>query len=175
MSIGVEGDQVSLAKSPIFNLFRTVSNKYNMEDTTTTSEQIVDSGQITAHAPKAKTGNKPKELVWVEVSGYEVGRGKTKKVVFDQDVYKLAALGCTDKEIATWFDIEYSTLRYNFSEIIAKGREELKHSLRRAMLRNAINNNNAALQIFLAKNMLGMSDNPIDNESNQPLPWDDEV
>ena len=139
------------------------------------SNKIIDSGSIEAHAPKAKTGPKPKDIVWVEVSGYEIGRGKTKRVVFDEDVYKLAALGCTDREIATWFDCDENTLRYNFSEIIAKGREELKHSLRRAMLRNAINNNNAALQIFLAKNLLGMSDNPLDSEANAPLPWDDKA
>lgn len=136
---------------------------------------IIDSGQIEAHAPKSKTGPKPKDVVWVEVSGYEIGRGKTKRVVFDEDVYKLAALGCTDREIATWFDCDENTLRYNFSAIMAKGREELKHSLRRAMIRNAINNNNAALQIFLAKNLLGMSDSPLDSEANAPLPWDDKV
>jgi hypothetical protein len=54
-----------------------------------------------------------------------------------------------------------------------KGREDMKISLRRAMLNNACHNNNAALQIFLAKNMLGMSDNPIDNDDNAPLPWQD--
>jgi hypothetical protein len=41
------------------------------------------------------------------------------------------------------------------------------------MLNNAINHNNAALQIFLAKNFLGMSDNPVNTEANTPLPWND--
>lgn len=122
---------------------------------------------------KKKTGPKPKTLVTVEVTGYEVGRGITRKVVFDEDVYKLAALGCNNKEIATWFDIDDQTLAYNFKAILAKGREDLKHSLRRAMLKNAMNGN-AALQIFLAKNFLGMSDNPQDTEANTPLPWNDE-
>ena len=117
-----------------------------------------------------KTGPKPKTLVTVEVTGYEVGRGIRKKVVFDEDVYKLAALGCNNREIATWFDIDDQTLTYNFKDIIAKGREELKHSLRRAMIKNALGGN-AALQIFLAKNFLGMSDNPINSEEAAPLPW----
>lgn len=121
----------------------------------------------------SKTGPSPKKLIAVEVFGYEVGRGKKKRVVTPDEIYKLAAIGCTDKEIATWFDIEYSTLRYNFSDIIAKGREDLKQSLRMAMLKNAMNGN-AAVQIFLAKNMLGMSDNPMDSEANQPLPWSDD-
>jgi len=47
----------------------------------------------------------------------------------------------------------------------------MKMSLRRAMFKNAIKNNNAALQIFLAKNMLGMSDNPQNTEDSKPLPW----
>jgi hypothetical protein len=123
---------------------------------------------------RKKTGPKPKDLVTVEVTGYEVGRGITKKVVFDADVYKLAALGCNDREIAIWFDVDENTLRYNFKDILAKGREELKHSLRRAMLKNAMNGN-AALQIFLAKNFLGMSDNPTNSEANTPLPWDDDL
>jgi hypothetical protein len=152
---------------------------------------IIDSGAVTARAPHekeveydeilpfieepidpSKTGNKPKQLVAVEVYGYQVGRGKTKRVVVPQDVYNLASIGCSDKEIATWFDVSYSTLKYNFSEIIAKGREDLKHTLRRAMLKNALGGN-AALQIFLAKNLLGMSDTPTNTDDKQPLPWSD--
>ena len=41
------------------------------------------------------------------------------------------------------------------------------------MLHNAISNNNAAVQIFLAKNMLGMSDAPTNAEDAVPLPWDE--
>lgn len=157
---------------------------------------IVDSGDIHATAPAqqphsdhtdyevipyleppprdpSKTGNKPKQLVAVEVLGYEVGRGNRKRVVSPEDVYKLAAIGCTDAEIAVWFDIDYNTLRYNFSEIMAKGRQDLKTSLRTAMIKNAINGN-AALQIFLAKNLLGMSDNPQNTEDQKPLPWHDD-
>lgn len=122
----------------------------------------------------SKTGNKPKRLKAVEVYGYEVGRGQRKRVVFPQDIYKLAALGCTDVEIATWFDIAYDTLRYNFADIMAKGRQDLKTALRTAMIKNAMGGN-AALQIFLAKNMLGMSDTPMNSEDHRPLPWDDKA
>lgn len=121
----------------------------------------------------SKTGNKPKQLVAVEVYGYEVGRGRRKRVVVPKDIYELAVIGCNDREIARWFDIDENTLRYNFSDIIEKGREDLKHSLRRAMIKNALNGN-AALQIFLAKNMLGMSDNPNDSPEHKPLPWKDD-
>ena len=122
----------------------------------------------------SKTGNKPKKLVAIEVMGFEVGRGLRKRIVNPEDVYKLAAIGCSDKEIALWFDVEYSTLKYNFSSIIAKGREDLKHTLRHAMLKNALGGN-AALQIFLAKNLLGMSDNPTVTNDQAPLPWNDNI
>jgi hypothetical protein len=111
--------------------------------------------------------------VAVEVYGYEVGRGMRKRVVTPQEVFKLAALGCTDKEIAIWFDVAYETLRYNFSDIIAKGRQEMKTALRNAMFKNALSGN-AALQIFLAKNFLGMSDNPSNSDETKILPWTDD-
>lgn len=124
-------------------------------------------------SPPKKTGPKPKDLVSVEVTGYQVGRGKTRRVVFDADVYKLAAMGCSDREIATWFDVDDNTLRYNFKEIIAKGREELKHNLRRAQIKLALNGN-ATMLIWLGKNILGQSDNPLDTDANSPLPWTDD-
>lgn len=123
--------------------------------------------------PASKTGPRPKKLVAVEVLGYEVGRGLRRRVVTPEDVFKLAALGCTDREIATWFDIKEDTLRYNFADIMAKGRQEMKTQLRHAMFKNALNGN-AALQIFLAKNMLGMSDNPGSQGTDEPLPWREE-
>jgi len=118
----------------------------------------------------SKTGNKPKQLKAVEVYGYEVGRGLRKKVVTPEDVYKLAAIGCSDKEIALWFDIKEDTLRYNFAATLAKGREDIKMALRQAMIKNALGGN-AVMQIWLSKNWLGMSDNPTNTEANAPLPW----
>lgn len=158
-------------------------------------KQPIDSGPVTLHPPKkhtenqesaelipyqepevdpSKTGPKNKKrLVAMEVYGYEVGRGMRKRVVNPEDVYKLAAIGCTDAEIAVWFDIDYNTLRYNFSDILAKGRQDLKTALRTAMIKNAMGGN-AALQIFLSKNLLGYSDNPLNTQDNQPLPWQDD-
>lgn len=122
----------------------------------------------------SKTGNKPKQLKAIEVFGYEVGRGLRKRVVNPEDVYHLAAIGCSDSEIARWFDIAESTLKYNFSEILAKGREDIKMSLRRAMIKNALGGN-AVMQIWLSKNWLGMSDNPSQSEENKPLPWSEDA
>jgi hypothetical protein len=119
-----------------------------------------------------KTGPKPKELVEGTIFGKVVGRDK--KVIPPDEVEKLAALGCRDNEIANFFGIDENTLRYNFSVNLIKGRENMKITLRRAMLNNACQHMNAAVQIFLAKNILGMTDNGQTGEDRQPLPWSDE-
>ena len=116
-----------------------------------------------------KTGPKPKRIVEATITGIAVGRDKT--VIPPDSVEKLAALGCRDNEIANYFGVKEDTLRYNFADNLTKGREELKITLRRAMLQNATQKMNAAVQIFLAKNILGMTDQIINTEGNEPLPW----
>ena len=120
----------------------------------------------------SKTGPKPKTLVEGTILGKIVGRDK--KLVPPDEVEKLAALGCRDNEIANFFGIKDDTLRNNFADNLIKGRENLKITLRRAMLNNACSNMNAAVQIFLAKNILGMSDQGQDSADKQPLPWSDD-
>lgn len=109
---------------------------------------------------------------WGEVTrrGLIVGRGRGQRVVPPDDVYKLATMGCPDREIAEWFDISESTLRYNFSSYLTKARAQLKQRLRQAQLRTAIDGNPTML-VWLGKNILGQTDNPINSEANQPLPW----
>jgi len=100
--------------------------------------------------------------------------GRDKQIVDPSDVERLAAIGCKNTEIANWFGITEQTLRYNFSDELIKGREGMKISLRRAMLTNAIQNNNAVLQIFLSKNFLGMMDQPTNTDDAKVLPWSDD-
>jgi hypothetical protein len=129
-------------------------------------ENTVDSGIV-----KLKTGPKPKELVESTFLGIPVGRDK--KVIDPLAIEKLAALSATDREIAEFVGINEDTLRYNFKDNLAKGRAEVKISLRRAMLHNACQNHNAAVQIFLAKNLLGMSSEPVNTDANKVLPYSD--
>jgi DNA-binding NarL/FixJ family response regulator len=106
-----------------------------------------------------------------QVEGRVVGRDKV--VIPEEDVFKLAAMGCKETEIAEWFGISDSTLRFNFSDILAKGRLTLNQSLRRKQIDVALSGN-ATMLIFLGKNLLGQSDNPIAAGDLQPLPWSDE-
>ena len=126
-----------------------------------------DSGSLALKPPK-----RPKQLVEGTIEGFPIGRDKT--VVPPEQVQELAALGCSNRDIANFFGIEETNVSRHFAAYLIKGREELKIALRRAMLNNACKNMNAAVQIFLAKNMLGMSDVPLNTEDKKPLPWSDE-
>lgn len=110
-----------------------------------------------------KTGEK-------KVTGIVVGRGENKKVIPPEEVFKLAKMWCTMQEIADWFEIPRETLKYNFSDLIAKGRAETKQALRKSQIKAAIGGN-TSMMIWLGKNILGQSDQPVSNEANQILPW----
>jgi len=106
------------------------------------------------------------------VEGKVVGRDKT--IVPAEEVYKLAQIGCKNQEIADWFGIDENTLSYNFSEDIAKGREHLKQSLRRAQLKLALSGN-ATMLIWLGKNILMQQENPTNSDGGGPLPWPEDM
>lgn len=106
--------------------------------------------------------------------GLIVGRGKTQKVVPPDDVYRLAALGCTLEEMSEWFGVKPDTLKYNFADYIAKGRADLKHRLRNSQIKLALSGN-ATMLIWLGKNILGQTESGSASDNNQPLPWNDEL
>jgi hypothetical protein len=124
----------------------------------------------TTPTSKKKTGNKPKQLKEGTYLGIEVG--KDKKIIDPKEVEKLASIGMKNSEIAEWLGIDDSTLNYNFKQELAKGKHNLHCSLRQAQIRLAMSGN-ATLLIWLGKNILGQSDNPVDSEANTPLPWSD--
>lgn len=111
-----------------------------------------------------------KKVGTVTKEGLVVGRDK--RVIPPDEVQMLASVGCTDREIAEWFAVDENTLRYNFKDYLAKGRSELKHSLRRTQLRVALDGN-VSMLIWLGKNILGQSDNPQNTEDQRVLPWQD--
>lgn len=74
-----------------------------------------------------------------------------------QQVEALAALHCTNVEIAAFFGCHVDTVRDRFSTELAKGREKGKIKLRRLQWQSA-ENGNVTMQIFLGKQYLGQSD-----------------
>ena len=127
-----------------------------------------------SHTSKSKTGPKKKALVEATYTGIEVGRGENKRVIDPKEVEKLASIGMKNSEIAEYLDIDDSTLGYNFKQELAKGRHNLKVSLRKAQISVALGGS-VPMLIWLGKNILGQSDSPFDSEGNNPLPWNDDL
>lgn len=143
-------------------------------------ENTQEQQQIPSEQP-AQSGEYPtwvyperREPQWGTVTkeGLVVGRGPNKKVIPPDEVYHLASLGCSATEMADWFGVSQSTLKYNFGEYIKKGKEHIKNKLRDAQIKTALSGN-ATMLIWLGKQLLGQQENPVNNEANEPLPWTD--
>lgn len=104
------------------------------------------------------------------VRGRIVGRNKT--VIPEEEFSKLAELHCTWQEISDWYRVPVSTLRDNFADLYEKGTTKTKQRLRQAQLKLALNGDRSML-IWLGKNILGQSDQPINTDAVGVLPWSD--
>ena len=102
------------------------------------------------------------------VRGRVIGRAKT--VIPEQQVRELARLHCTNQEMADFFDVKLQTFMDNFRDIITKGRLETKQRLRKAQLDLAMKGDRTML-IWLGRNILAQSEQPINNTEDQVLPW----
>jgi len=72
-----------------------------------------------------------------------------------RQIYELAKLHCTAIEIAAVMGCSVSTLDKSFSELIKKGREDGKTTLRKYMWKAAANGS-VSMMIWLSKQILGM-------------------
>lgn len=79
------------------------------------------------------------------------------KPIDRNQVHKLAAMFCTDEEIADFFDCAESTLKRRFREELKRGRSVGKMSLKRKQYDQAMGGNTAML-IWLGKQYLGQRD-----------------
>lgn len=120
-----------------------------------------------------KPGPKPKEIVKGEIEGIRCGWDGV--VIPPDQIYDLAVLGLTNREIGSFYGVNENTIARNFVAELQKGREMTKIRLRRAMMKNAVEHMSAPVQIFLAKNILGMSDQSLQSSANDPLPWNEGV
>lgn len=84
--------------------------------------------------------------------------GRPPKKIDPEQVKMLASFGCSYVEIGKYFEVDESTIRRRFKAKVEAGKEEMKFGLRRAMWTSAMENNSIAMQIFMAKNYLNMSD-----------------
>ena len=117
--------------------------------------------------PKRKYGEQT-------ITGIIVGQGDNKTVIRLEDVKKLAELHLTYKDMAAYFGCKESTFKDHFHFEIEKSRQKTKQRLMNAMLHNAIEKNQPTIQIWLSKNLLGFTDQPINSDSTEVLPWLDD-
>jgi hypothetical protein len=119
--------------------------------------------------PGPVKGEKTNTLVEGTVMGIKCGWDN--QVIPPDQIYELAVLGLTNKEMSNFYGVSDATIARNFAAELQKGREMTKIKLRRAMMKNATVNMNAAVQIFLAKSVLGMSETG--SSENTVLPWNE--
>lgn len=104
------------------------------------------------------------------VTGRVIGRNKT--VIPEEEVAQLSQYHCTNKEMADFYGVPLQTFMDNFRDIIDKNRIITKQRLRKAQLDLALRGDRVML-IWLGKQMLGQSENPVSADNNQVLPWID--
>jgi len=105
-----------------------------------------------------------------------VGRviGRDKIVIPEEEVAQLSQYHCTNKEMADFYGVKLQTFMDNFRDIIDKNRIITKQRLRKAQLDLALNGKDRVMLIWLGKNILGQTDQPVNTDSSQVLPWLDD-
>lgn len=87
--------------------------------------------------------------------------GRPRKEISEAQVESLAAINCSYAEIAAVVGCDVSMLNRRFKQVIEKGRDQGKSSLKRKMWDIAINKGNVTMCIWLSKQMLGYTDKQI--------------
>lgn len=104
------------------------------------------------------------------------GRPAKKFTDKEQEVIrKLSEIQCTQQEIAHVMNCSVDVIKKPENmELIAQGKSLGKLKLRRAQFRKAVEDGNPTLLIWLGKQMLGQTDQPINTDDNGILPWESE-
>lgn len=84
------------------------------------------------------------------------------------EVIKLASIGCSNSEIAAFFDCSEDTIERRFAGELSKGRENGKTRLRRLQWQSATKGN-VVMQIWLGKQMLGQKDRQEIDQTNKNI------
>ena len=83
---------------------------------------------------------------------------RPKKYNIDKEqVEKLASFGCSNTEIASFFGCSKDLISKSYSTNVAKGKDKGKIRLRQLLWKSA-EKGNVAMQIWLSKQYLGMTD-----------------
>ncbi len=123
------------------------------------------------HNPKQPYAVKNIKYGEKTVRGRVIGRNKT--IIPEEEVAQLSQYHCTNKEMADFYCVPLQTFVDNFRDIIDKNRIITKQRLRKTQLDLALKGDKTML-IWLGRNILGQTENPVNTENSQVLPWLDE-
>lgn len=96
---------------------------------------------------------------------------RPRKKINPEQVEKLAAIHCTNEEIAAVLDCSADTLERRFAGAIKKGKAKGRASLRRVQW-EAAQKGNATMMVWLGKQTLGQTDK-IEQDKGKDQPSDD--
>lgn len=89
-----------------------------------------------------------------------------------EQVWRLACMQCTLREIADVVGVTHETVRKHFGDLIEKGHSVGKKSLRRAQFEKAMNGSDRML-VWLGKQYLNQKEAPDGGDDTAPLPWEE--
>jgi len=75
--------------------------------------------------------------------------------------------------MAEFFGCKENTFRDNFRSVVEQSRQTTKQRLMEAMLESAIVKQNPTILVWVSKNLLNWTDQPLNTDSTQVLPWND--
>lgn len=111
----------------------------------------------------------------VTKKGYVVETNEGEVLIDEEEVLHLARYYCTNKEIAEWFGVTTDDIKKYFSDVLRRGRVEVKYHIRQAQYKLAIEDRDRTMLIWLGKNLLKQSDTgQMDSDDIAPLPWSDD-
>jgi hypothetical protein len=84
---------------------------------------------------------------------------RPQKPIDPEMVEKLAGAGCSAEQIGAILDCNERTIQRRFAALLKRGKERRNGRLQVELFRRAMNGSDA-IAIFLAKNWLGMTDQP---------------
>ena len=84
--------------------------------------------------------------------------GRPKLELNEEQVYKLASLNVTVKDIADVLGCSKRALENNYLDVINEGRANLKHSILRKQYEVGITDKNVTMLIWMGKQHLGQAD-----------------
>lgn len=93
--------------------------------------------------------------------------GRPRVQIDETELGKLASIGCTMKEMAAFFDCSVDTLELRFADVIAKGREKGKSSVRRMMWLHGEKGNSTALRYLIYNVLKERIDDPQNTQQSE--------